>query len=251
VNPIHAAYSTCPNTTSTTQLPGDRLAMPTFSGDANDQKPGHFLKAFRIAMRQGNVTADQDKINNFGDYLKNGSEAETWFENRKATWATYADLETAFNVRFPSVPKEVITDLDLNSTAGSETTHASLEHAIQSTLAVFATQSSKEDVTKALLDLQMLYGISGSDFKKAKIEHPISFSGAAWAQVSEQFGLEKFRDIPEEPFAKLPLPPSVHEHIMFAAAKWVSVYNEPYRHTTEAARMRILDAVRPPPVPDL
>ena len=224
--------------------------VPFFSGDANDDvKPGDVLKAFRIAMHEGNVTADQDKINHFGDYLKNGSDAETWFENRKATWTTYADLETAFNVRFPSVPK-VITDLKRKANA-LPTGSASLEYAIQSTLAVFyAAQPSKEDVTKALLDLQMLYGISGSDFEKANIQHP-SFSGAAWAQVSERFGLDKFRDIPEEPFAKLPLPPSVHEHIMFAAAKWVSVYNEPYRHTTEAARMRILDAVRPPSVPDL
>jgi hypothetical protein len=129
----------------------------------------------------------------------------------------------------------------LDSTTGSETTYVPLEP-------VFMTQPSKEEVTKALLSLQTLYGITENDFKKAKIENP-SFSGAAWAKVSEQFGLEQFRDIPEEPFAKLLLPPSVHEQIMLAAAKWVGVYNEPYRHTREAARVRILDAVRLP-VPD-
>lgn len=132
-----------------------------------------------------------------------------------------------------------------HSTASSETTDAPLEPAIQSTLAIFRTQSSKEDVTKALLALQTLYEITENDFKRAKIENP-SFSSAAWAQVSEQFGLEKFRDIPEEPFARLLLPPSVHKHIMLAAGQWVGVYNEPYRHTREAARVRILDAVRPP-----
>ena len=161
--------------------------MPTmtvliFSGDANDDvKPGNFLKAFRIAMRGENVTADQDKINKSGYYLESGSVAESWFENRKATWTTYADLETAFNARFPgpvttttSVPADLKRKANslLDSTTGSETTHASLDYAVQSTLAVFAKQPSKEDVTKALLDLQMLYGISGSDFKKAKIEHP-------------------------------------------------------------------------------
>ena len=82
------------------------VKVPTFSGHMGDAvNSGDFLKAFRNAMRERKVTADKDKIETFGDYLKGGSPAEEWFEDEGKGLATWAELQNAFTARFPAITR--------------------------------------------------------------------------------------------------------------------------------------------------
>ena len=56
-------------------------------------------------MRERKVTADKEIIDTFGDYLKGGSPAEEWFDDEGKNNATWAELQTAFTTRFPTITK--------------------------------------------------------------------------------------------------------------------------------------------------
>jgi hypothetical protein len=73
------------------------------NGQASEN-PANFLKLFNRAMHQQTITQLNDKLEAYGDYLRTGSQAETWFKvltsSDKVTWAAFI---AAFEKRWPPV----------------------------------------------------------------------------------------------------------------------------------------------------
>jgi len=92
------------------------ISVPEFSGEPGDEvQPVDFLKKFRLYTQAFSITDESVKIEAFGDHLKTGSAAETWFNSqalgtKKVT--TWAALEQAFNTRFPGLEKAKKTNID-------------------------------------------------------------------------------------------------------------------------------------------
>jgi hypothetical protein len=98
----------------------------------------------------------------------------------------------------------------------------------------------------AILDLVRRAGLTLKEFKKYKAGAP-SFSNASWKDVAPKLNLDPSKDVHQLRTFSFPvasLPPSFHREVMKASAKWLDVYQERGAHDREAARVRLMDAVR-------
>jgi len=98
----------------------------------------------------------------------------------------------------------------------------------------------------AILDLARRAGLTLKELKRHKAATP-SFSNASWKDVAPKFNLDPSKDVHQLPTFSFPvasLPPSFHREVMKASAKWLDVYQERGAHDREAARVRLMDAVR-------
>ena len=98
----------------------------------------------------------------------------------------------------------------------------------------------------AILDLARRAGLTLKELKRHKAATP-SFSSASWKDVAPKFNLDPSKDVHQLPTFSFPvasLPPSFHREVMKASAKWLDVYQERGAHDREAARVRLMDAVR-------
>lgn len=78
-----------------------------------------------------------------------------------------------------------------------------------------------------------------------KVKPP--FSGATWEAVAPQFGLTATRGIGQLNKFEVPsviLPPSFHMGVMSESLEWLDVYQARDAQSQEAARVRLMDAVR-------
>ena len=100
----------------------------------------------------------------------------------------------------------------------------------------------------AILDLARRAGLTLQELKKHKAGAPSeSFSSASWKDVASRFNLDPSKDVHQLPTFSFPvasLPPLFHREVMKASAKWLDVYQERGAHDREAARVRLMDAVR-------
>jgi len=74
-----------------------------------------------------------------------------------------------------------------------------------------------------------------------------SFPGATWKAVAPQFDLDPNRGINQLERFEVPsaiLPPSFHREVMIESLKWLDVYQARDAQKQEAARLRLMDAVR-------
>ena len=107
-------------------------------------------------------------------------------------------------------------------------------------------KGGRELVATAVLEQTRLASLTLKELKKHKAALP-SFSNASWEYVAKEFGLEPFGDFFQLPTFSVPvtsLPPSFHREVMKTSAKWLDVYRERGAHDREAARVRLMDAVR-------
>ena len=87
--------------------------VPTFAGTGNDEvQPSEFVKIFRRATR-GSFTDDESWIDGLGDYLKTGSPAETWFNQKTTPKKAWPAFKVAFETEFPDVGRAEKTPQDL------------------------------------------------------------------------------------------------------------------------------------------
>ena len=101
-------------------------------------------------------------------------------------------------------------------------------------------------VAKAVISIATLGGLTIADLQAFSETAP-PFAQARWNKVAPKFGLNVDRDIYQlETFSvpSLSLPPSFHRKVMQDSAQWLDVYQETGSHTREAARVRLMDAVR-------
>lgn len=104
----------------------------------------------------------------------------------------------------------------------------------------------KELVAMAVLDILQRSGMNLNDVKGYKESLP-AFARGCWEKDAPKFGLDGSRDFYQlDPFAvpRLSLPPSFHKAVMMASSQWLDVYQEHGVHSREAARVRLMDAVR-------
>jgi hypothetical protein len=74
-----------------------------------------------------------------------------------------------------------------------------------------------------------------------------AFAGAEWEKVAPTFGLDPSVDKYQlQPFSipHASLPPSFHRRVMKDSIQWLDVYQERGSQKREAARVRLMDAVR-------
>jgi hypothetical protein len=98
----------------------------------------------------------------------------------------------------------------------------------------------------AILELTRPAGLTLTELKKHKAGAP-AFASASWKDVAKQFNLDPSKDLYQLGTFSFPvasLPPSFHREVMKVSAKWLDVYQERGAHDREAARVRLMDAVR-------
>jgi hypothetical protein len=98
----------------------------------------------------------------------------------------------------------------------------------------------------AILDLACRAGLTLKELEKHEAAAP-SFSNASWKDVTSNFNLDPSKDVHQLPTFSFPLtslPPSFHREVMKGSAKWLDVYRGRGAHDREAARVRLMDAVR-------
>jgi hypothetical protein len=100
-------------------------------------------------------------------------------------------------------------------------------------------------VAKAALTVAYLGGLTIPDLQTFGETVP-PFSKAHWEKIAPQFGLAADKDMTQLKLFCVPrafLPPSFHREVMKNSASWLDVYQEMGRHSREAARVRLMDAV--------
>lgn len=82
-----------------------------FEGIDGKMSPGEFIRRFMREMKGG---TEEDRLENFEYYLKEGSEADEWFRglvaDKKKKWA---DLKAEFDTRFPGVKKAKASPVEI------------------------------------------------------------------------------------------------------------------------------------------
>jgi hypothetical protein len=99
---------------------------------------------------------------------------------------------------------------------------------------------------KVIWEMATRGGLTWVDIKPCKPDLP-SFSNAAWKNVAPRFNLDpdkNFHQLLTFSFPVTSLPPSFHKTVMTLSRQWLDVYQERGAHRREAARVRLMDAVR-------
>ena len=87
--------------------------VPTFAGTGNDKiQPSEFIKIFRQATR-GSFTDEESWIDGLGDYLKTGSPAKTWLNQKTTPKKMWPTFKAVFEGEFPDVNRAEKTPQDL------------------------------------------------------------------------------------------------------------------------------------------
>jgi hypothetical protein len=100
---------------------------------------------------------------------------------------------------------------------------------------------------QAIWDMADQGGITLGYLKSRKREKNPSFSNTVWKDVVPKFGLDPGKDyyqLDNFSFPVTSLPPSFHRNVMAWSGKWLDVYQERGVQKKEAARVRLMDAVR-------
>ena len=108
------------------------------------------------------------------------------------------------------------------------------------------TEGGRARVAKASLTVAYLGGLTIPDLQAYSQTVP-SFSKARWENIAPQFGLAADKGMTQLELFTVPrasLPPSFHREVMKNSALWLDVYQETESHNQEAARVRLMDAVR-------
>jgi hypothetical protein len=94
--------------------------IPEFAGTQEDTtQPSDFLKVIKRAFLANATSADDQKVDLFGLYLKSDSPAEDWFNDPKTPKKTWTELEQGFKIRFPNVTKATKTAPELERELGA------------------------------------------------------------------------------------------------------------------------------------
>jgi hypothetical protein len=98
----------------------------------------------------------------------------------------------------------------------------------------------------AILHLSQEASMTIADLQELKASGP-SFSAAKWETVAPALGLRDDVGFDQMDRFTVPiaiLPPSFHRDLMKNALRWMDVYQEPRSLNRDAARARLLEAVR-------
>jgi hypothetical protein len=106
--------------------------------------------------------------------------------------------------------------------------------------------SAGGSVGEFILDMARNESLTLQDLKALTDKLP-AFASADWEKVALTFGLDPTVDKYQLPPFSIPhayLPPSFHRRVMKDSMQWLDVYQERGSQKREAARVRLMDAVR-------
>jgi len=109
-------------------------------------------------------------------------------------------------------------------------------------------QGGLDRVAEFIRDMADQGGLSLEDLEEITSEAATSsFSNATWKEVAPKFELDPSMGFDQLRIFSIPiapLPPSFHREVMRVSAMFLNVYQERGAQEGEAARVRLLDAVR-------